>query len=228
MAANKLLTAVPHLVNVSIFIIVSYLCSQSSSYSLFHLHPPLMVLAFGVLLNYGLTYTPIGSFTAANESIKPTVGEQASKRERVYNHVGVQILAMLAAVTGGLAIYVYKERSASAASPATHGVSWHGFLGFIAVIWLVVQFIGGMVLYGGGASFSWPVRRQIRMIHGCTGLWLMSLGIVVIVLGLLTGWYVGKVNVVVWWYSAIGIVGALFMNFSQSTVKPAPKHAMLD
>ncbi|ORY64028.1 eukaryotic cytochrome b561-domain-containing protein [Pseudomassariella vexata] len=117
--------------------------------SLFSVHPLAQSFGFLVLIQSILVLQP--THTAKQKEVGQKV------------HAGLNLLAIATFITGVVAIEINKFRQ----GPGSHFHSVHGYLGVIASIWFLVQYIVGFTmfavpkLYGGEAKAKavWKYHR---------------------------------------------------------------------
>jgi hypothetical protein len=203
-----------HLVNVILLVVVIYYCLQSSSFTLFHWHPILMTLSFGVLTQYGFSFIRSSQHTHQRQhaSTEPlTASLLSSKRShRIYLHVSAQLIAMSTAIVGGIVMWTNKSRFGQQHITS----SWHALFGTIAIIWLIIQTLLGSLLYqpstlpaatASATSTSRALhskwRLTLRRLHSTSGIFMLIFGAIVLCLGFYTNWFSSKVSGPIWWFS---------------------------
>jgi len=149
-------------VSMAIFVLTSWvmvLASGPSSLGWFAFHAPLQSLALAL-------------FTAGIVTLQPT-SQPRSKAAGLDRHqLYILFLGVPSVFLGTWAVYHNKNLAGR-----EHLVSWHGLLGFIAVLWMCVQIaVGGASVWFGGAAFGGGMKaKNIWKYHRVSGYLLFPL-----------------------------------------------------
>ena len=96
-----------------------------------------------------------------------------------------------------------------------HFVSWHGLLGVITVIYMVLQCCGGLNLLYPQTAVRFLRLVSLKQLHATSALLLYTLAVAALVTGMLSRWFVASVTGTSWYMSAVCPVLVLTMLASQ-------------
>lgn len=146
-----------------------------------------MSFAFGLfMLEAILIFSPDGSLLIA-----------ASRKTKVTIHWILQTCGVLSAL-GGLFCIMYNKYLNS----KSHFVSWHGIIGFITTVYVVVQASCGIFLLYPKYAKNWKLV-QLKTYHATFGFFGFTLACVTISLSFYSNWYTRQVGTFVWYTSFI-------------------------
>lgn len=123
--------------------------------------------------------------TFSEQNLTNTIGY----RKLVFYHWILQTIAGIAITIGFTAIFIGKIRRNK-----DHFTTNHGLIGFIAVVCTGISILGGIM-----AKYSFQLRHWIRPVyskisHGVFGVISLFLGLVAILLGLVTHWFIDETS----------------------------------
>lgn len=153
--------------------------------TLFSWHPSLMALAFGFfMLEAVLIFSPDSSLCM-----------KLNRKMKVRIHWILQLLSMICAWLGFIAIFTNKMRSNK-----SHFKSWHGTMGLITMLYVTFQALFGItLLYPSLAKkYNWKLF-QLKIFHATFGLVGFLIASATLILALYSNWAVSKIDGF-WWY----------------------------
>ncbi|CAF3780571.1 unnamed protein product [Rotaria sp. Silwood1] len=130
-------------------------------------------------------FQAIHIFSTDDTSRSPSL----TRRKQILIHSLLQVGTIICSIIAFTAIYLRKQQGNK-----PHFTSWHGFIGFIAFIWSLVQALGGLFL----TIFQRYIRSiglpyaQLRIYHATSGVLLFTVSCFVLVLGLASNWFKNK------------------------------------
>jgi hypothetical protein len=181
--------------NAAFFGLVVKLVFGSAQWTLFHLHPVLMTLAFLFLIRFGFYFAVI--------------------KRNIQNHINFQFGFILCVLVGAAGIYFAKN---AMSPPSAHYVTYHSWTGGLAILCTLVQAVIGYQLGQPSMKMS-PKRAQFKGLHGNLGGAIYLLGITALVLSCYSSWFSGKVTGWLW----IASVTIIAVTGLQGLVMFAPK-----
>jgi len=113
-------------------------------------------------------------------------------------------------VAGFVVIYYNKL-----ANNKPHFISWHGLLGVITIIYMVLQCSGGLNLLYPQTAVRFFRLVSLKQLHATSALLLFSLAVAALVTGMLSRWFVAAVTGTSWYMSVVCPVLTLTMLASQ-------------
>ncbi|KAA0712011.1 Cytochrome b561 domain-containing protein 2 [Triplophysa tibetana] len=155
--------------------------------SLFSWHPFLMSLAFSFFMTEAiLLFNPHSS----------PVGKLKHKTKGRLHWI-LQCLCVFCAIVGLIAIAYNKNLNEK-----PHFTSWHGLIGLVTVIVVVLQSLGALSLLYPKLAKGWSLAK-LKRYHATSGLLTYLLGSISLLLGLCTAWFSSNVSGYVWYLAAL-------------------------
>ena len=153
--------------------------------TLFSWHPSLMAFGFGlIMLEAILLFSPDSSFCV-----------MLNRKLKVRIHWTMQVISMISAWLGFIAIFTNKMKNNK-----SHFTSWHGTMGLITILYLTLQAVCGMaLLYPTFAKkYNWKLV-QLKVFHATFGLVGFMIASATMLLALYSNWAVANIQGF-WWY----------------------------
>lgn len=115
--------------------------------------------------------------------------QKLTRDTKIFIHWVLSVSAATCMIIGGWVIYHNKE-----ANNKPHLRSWHGLLGFITIIYFIVQLFGG-IANKYSASLSTVIdSKYMRFMHAVSGMLLFLFLTGTVVLGMYSNWFTGVVT----------------------------------
>jgi len=96
-----------------------------------------------------------------------------------------------------------------------HFVSWHGLLGVITVVYMLMQCCGGLNLLYPQTAVRFIRLILLKQLHATSALLLFTLAVASLVTGMLSSWFAANVTGTSWYMCAVCPVLILTMLASQ-------------
>jgi len=96
-----------------------------------------------------------------------------------------------------------------------HFTSWHGLLGVITVVYILLQCCGGLNLLYPQTAVRFMRLISLKQLHATSALMLYTLAIVTLVTGMLSRWFAAAVTGTSWYMCVVCPVLILTMLASQ-------------
>jgi len=109
-------------------------------------------------------------------------------------------------------ITIYYNKSVNNKS---HFVSWHGLLGVITVIYMMLQCCGGLNLLYPQTALRFFRLVSLKQLHATSALLQYTLAVAALVTGMLSSWFVASVTGTSWYMCVVCPVLILTMLASQ-------------
>ena len=97
----------------------------------------------------------------------------------------------------------------------SHFTSWHGLVGVIAVVYMVLQCLGGLNLLYPQTALRFFHLVSLKQLHATSALLFFSLVVASLVTGMLSKWFVASVTGTSWYMCAVCPMLILTMLASQ-------------
>ncbi|CAD5115551.1 DgyrCDS4515 [Dimorphilus gyrociliatus] len=153
--------------------------------SLFSWHPSLMALACSLFIVQAIMV-----FNSQSSLLM-----KLSRKTRVLAHRVLSFLGVTCAWLAFLAIYTNKNNNNKA-----HFTTWHGLIGFIALLYMTAQSCGGnLLIYTSLLSKTGIKWKDMKMYHATSGFVLYVLICGTMVLGMFSNWFVKTVTGTSWY-----------------------------
>jgi cytochrome b-561 domain containing protein 2 len=132
----------------------------------------------------------------------------------IFNGCGIMCI-----LVGGGIIYYHKEFKSR-----PHLTTWHGLIGFITIIYALIQFIGGhnLTILNNIASKFIPYRTRC-MYHATSGTFMFVLACVSLSLGIFSNWFSEATPFYIWYlaFALTSFLGLIVANqVTNKYVKP--------
>ena len=140
--------------------------------------------------------------------------QKFSRDVKIFVHWLFSVISAICMIIGGWVIYSNKEMNGK-----PHLQSWHGCLGFITIMYFIIQLFGGLMNKYSSRFSNYVDIKQLRLGHALSGTLLFALLTTTVMLGVYSNWFVSVVTGTSWYACVLCPIIIAMVVFNQTISK---------